>query len=626
MGGFFLDLRPITGPSTSFKYRSVQSQNAIIRVLLAALCRPANMESPGGTKCHDYHPVPRPPPPPVPVQQLAELERRTGGESEEILESDPENEDGTVSADSTESTSGNSSDIFLSPVLPYGRKVFFSIEEILWYKKGSKKKDLGVKKKKKGRRRGKQGEDKDGKALEEVRMVRFEKSEDFPKGLQVNFERSVFLDFELVRYMWSRCMLYRKHCSNGGVYRPTCPFTKPYQISVASGTIERCDRWCPSETDCYSNNERPGKGLVKVLLKSTARLARAALVARFSGAFVSPAGDVYGTTYMLDPRGYCFGYSTSKGGIRVDGQRALGNGTNDGGTHGTVFVATSYRSSVYSFVVEGLTRMMPYYGTLCTSKDIKVHVRSLRGTDGTGGRQLPHFVPEMMEILGILRERIVSGDVWARHVITSEAICKAPSGAREAALLQKLQVAIHKGLEKKGLKRTPVGKDRYILLVVNTWHRKIINWEPLAEQIRTVTKLQVKVHHDNGFHNVSFLWPLFYGASLIIGAHGGALTHLVACQPGTPVLEFVQPVKDLEDPAGGNIDFQILATSLGLPHHSMAPTFVNPRFLGAQGDPYFVINDTYRMARKVMHLIDTKEGKRDWRVGAQIQNFSIPRT
>lgn len=447
--------------------------------------------------------------------------------------------------------------------------------------------------------------------VESLKHVRIGRAKTFSAG-NLNFERATKLDDLSSRIGIQRCLNYRDECINHGTYRKNCPMESPLFEAVAAGVTERCDRWCPGILACYDQNKRASRLFLKVVLRNPIKLKKSPLIARFSEVLISSQGDVYSDTFMVESRGECFGVYTSRMELRIDVPWALEH------AHRKVYVADSYGTDVYSVITSGLVRLMPYFKDLLSDTSLLIHVKGFQGTLGT----YPFFLRSMMTFLGIKPSRVISHDVYAEEAITTEAPCRAPFGGREITYLLKLRKRIQSRMRKRGL--VPLdSRNEYVLLVLNKWHRKIEDYKTVSKYIELITNLTVKFYEDDGEHDVTILWPLFYGASAVIGAYGGGLSHIIACRPGTPILEFMQPFGETPDSSSGNIRYEVLATSLEMPHYSMVPDFVNPFDKGEDGDTFFKVNPR-RLASRVVTILEEYRGVRDWRLTAQIFNFTGP--
>eukprot|EP00897_Mesotaenium_endlicherianum_P007742 jgi/Mesen1/6997/ME000365S06134 len=211
-------------------------------------------------------------------------------------------------------------------------------------------------------------------------------------------------------------------------------------------------------------------------------------------------------------------------------------------------------------------------------------------------------------LLGLDASRLVSHDVYALQAIVAEAPCRAPVQPREILYMRRLRAVIRSRLRASGA--VPRARERgslgLVILCQNKWHRRVANLDLLVTSLRSVTKRQIVVLEDNGDVDASNLWPLFYQADLVVGPHGSGLVNIIACRAGTAVLEFMQPWSENGDPANANIAFEVIATSLGMPHYVVVPQYVDPSIEGKDDDSRFIV-DVKKVTGYVSRILKEKD-------------------
>ena len=146
---------------------------------------------------------------------------------------------------------------------------------------------------------------------------------------------------------------------------------------------------------------------------------------------------------------------------------------------------------------------------------------------------------------------------------------------------------------------------------------------------------------EEGPESVREVWGKFFRAGLILGAHGMALSHIIAARPGAALLELMQPLAKPkadggtglspaqaalayrvaeEDPGSANTDFQIMATSLEMPYYAAMPSF----YEGRRGESYMKV-----ASWKVLNataMIQREQQGEGWQEGANVMRFEGPQT
>ena len=206
--------------------------------------------------------------------------------------------------------------------------------------------------------------------------------------------------------------------------------------------------------------------------------------------------------------------------------------------HAEVISVACRHLAFYHIVMDSLTRVAMVESTLRKHPHIKVH-NAWRGRQW--GLRLPLQLDLNAMLMGIARERVVTGSVRAKRLIVPErAGCY-----RHSPLVIQRASAIMRG-RVVGSARS-AGPDACVVLVVDRSgagkrNRVVQNSQDLLSTVRSAAAeaaraCRVEVH--------SAALPLaeqlqrFASATLVVAPHGAALSQLLVCKRGTMVLELL---------------------------------------------------------------------------------------
>lgn len=144
------------------------------------------------------------------------------------------------------------------------------------------------------------------------------------------------------------------------------------------------------------------------------------------------------------------------------------------------------------------------------------------------------FQRETLERFGILGNRIVESDEWQhlrfeRMILPSLVGAPGFSSPRSVAFLR-AEFAAERARPSGGPRRIHVSRRR-------SRNRRIVN----ADELRPVLEARGVVEVFPEEMTVAEQVSLFAGAELVVAPHGGGLTNIVFCQPGTRVIEIFNP-------------------------------------------------------------------------------------
>ena len=147
---------------------------------------------------------------------------------------------------------------------------------------------------------------------------------------------------------------------------------------------------------------------------------------------------------------------------------------------------------------------------------------------------LAGFQQETLELLEIPESKIVQS-MWSQHVLADELIV--PSNIGD---IRSPNPWAFNHLRKRFGPTSGSGagtKRRLYVTRSQTTHRRVEN-EAAVRRILEQRSFEVFVAED---HSLTEKAVLFSQAEAVVGPTGAGLTHLVFCQPGTSVLEFLNP-------------------------------------------------------------------------------------
>ena len=210
----------------------------------------------------------------------------------------------------------------------------------------------------------------------------------------------------------------------------------------------------------------------------------------------------------------------------------------------------------FHFMYENLVRVGVILDILKANPTISVHVAR------TDTSRVPAYTKQVLQLLGVGPHRIIHGEIYANRVIIPEpSACGNPSMA-PILLLRPLL------LEALGMQHGQVPNSRNILVIQRTETRVLTNFNELVNRLKQAF---------DGFNVVIFNSTAslpdqlrqFASASLIVGAHGAALSNLLVAHPRAAVVEFLSDNDRLNTV---NPCYMLLSFKLGLVYRTYVPS------------------------------------------------------
>lgn len=146
------------------------------------------------------------------------------------------------------------------------------------------------------------------------------------------------------------------------------------------------------------------------------------------------------------------------------------------------------------------------------------------------------YVLAWLAVVGIEPQQVVEGPVFAAVAIAPQlGACGNPSPLQLAWLSRKVQLHIGAQLSVK---------HNTIVLVKRTNRRTVKNWDVLQQLTYTMAaelSLRVELHLDTDLPSLKEQLRMFARAAVVVAPHGAAETLLIAAQPGSCVIEWMDP-------------------------------------------------------------------------------------
>lgn len=191
-------------------------------------------------------------------------------------------------------------------------------------------------------------------------------------------------------------------------------------------------------------------------------------------------------------------------------------------TYNTVYVLSQFWGEGYfHFLLENLPRLTLGLRFLKRHPSVKVHVVSSQG-----------FTRDILSLLGIDSDRLVTGDVRAKVAVFPEPIsCGSPSLPLVRALRREIL----------GVIPSAPPKEELTIVVKRRGAREVLNHRELVSSLKgPVWEFDAPHFYLNGSRlNLPNPFVGFSRASLLVGPHGAGLANLVAMRPGSHVVEIM---------------------------------------------------------------------------------------
>jgi len=178
----------------------------------------------------------------------------------------------------------------------------------------------------------------------------------------------------------------------------------------------------------------------------------------------------------------------------------------------------------------------------------------------------PPFVVEILEGMGIRKERLVATPLCASRVLLPEPVsCFQPSPHHLAALRRELLRALDltAAATTTTTTTTTTSTRRPSILMVrrDNIRRRIANFPGLLDAVHA---LGVPIEVQADATNALMALAMWRKATLVLAPHGAALSNMVVLNPGSTIIEF-------QDSEEVNPAFERAARSLGLHYHVFFP-------------------------------------------------------
>lgn len=219
-----------------------------------------------------------------------------------------------------------------------------------------------------------------------------------------------------------------------------------------------------------------------------------------------------------------------------------------------VLISAKWSDAYYHATVEQLPRLVLLRDFLLAYPGIPVLIAAKRQTHST--------LHLYADILGVNSTRVVafsnSEIVHANTIYVPE---PTPCGHLQPLLAKATQTAI---------RQTVIVQDAEkdsIVVIRRRGSRSIVNHDDMMQGLRTALPDERWVVFDDGDQLLPApgipQWTVFSGAKVVIAPHGAGLSNLLACRPGTAVVEFLASHEDF------NICYLSLASVLNLDYHPL---------------------------------------------------------
>ncbi len=194
------------------------------------------------------------------------------------------------------------------------------------------------------------------------------------------------------------------------------------------------------------------------------------------------------------------------------------------------FVATIahfWGQGYYHFIAENFVRVPLIISSIEGNPRSKIHVHGYTP-----------FVGSLLELLGIQRDRIVEGTVFAHILLLPEPV---PCGNPPAIMLNLLRRML---VERSLQSVTSATSECRILVVKRKGSRAISNHEALVSGLSGAFSACRTIVHT-GDESVLNQLQLFRSSTAIVAPHGAGLANMVACRKSTLILELMVAGKDV---------------------------------------------------------------------------------
>lgn len=204
-----------------------------------------------------------------------------------------------------------------------------------------------------------------------------------------------------------------------------------------------------------------------------------------------------------------------------------------------ITIAMKWGSETWHFVGEALVGLAHIQDT----QAYKIHVSAKTS-----------FVVAWLGLIGVQEHQIVTGTIFAKTLLIPElGKCGNPSPKQITWLQERIKMNLPAPKE-----------DKYVLIVKRTKSRKQKNWNDILKVAKQFYQ-HVVVHDDSNLPSVEQQLQNFQNAHTVIAPHGAGLINILACQPHTQVIEFM-------DQNNMNLCYSRISYILGLNYNAIEMT------------------------------------------------------
>ncbi len=204
--------------------------------------------------------------------------------------------------------------------------------------------------------------------------------------------------------------------------------------------------------------------------------------------------------------------------------------------------------------IEDMPRIVPYLPFLRKNKQIKIHVLAKL-----------IFTREMLALLGIEEERLISGYVRCRIIyMPMGTTCGGSGNIFNIQLLSKYC--------RRTMPQTTKDADKSLVLIKRSVKRIFTHHDQILRTLRLMClryNKTIEVFADNPVPSFHKSMQMFNSASMIVGPHGAGLSNMIFAKPGTIIVEAVCTVAKQ---GRANICYAYLSFLLGHIYYGVIPS------------------------------------------------------